>query len=1247
MYDDPRTKARSFLESSSIISELEDVLNHLVYEKPDDLNGYIANHFLGQSKQPQIINLTLKRLIGPADEPAIHIDLTIALRNRTERYNGITVNLLSGKLNNLTIKQLEALVNSSSLETILNRIDLFDQITIDNLLVDFRSKHADKMAKLAAIESENSNGEPTSDVAQVKISTNARPPTGAGAAKAGVAPTPSKKGAGKDLQPIEIIPDEPEPSSFAGQLLITSISLTCCLITTEIKQSNLFRLIQLSSITNLSMPLPIIPILQSGPIYPGKQSLIKYFMLIPTPHIIHNEEWIHKVHNILQFLRDSLTNAKGATLQSTYSTDDGCLVFPMDKPEQGFDLIQNAINSVCGTDEHWFDYAIQMGPYETFDYTRGRYEVTTGVVKSPDELVDVYVDLIDTYSRCIMLIDPFRYADKSSLSRLCDRISNKCYITSTDIRRYQNDNNDDNNTINCHLLSLDSAPTITELIQRMNTLHELNSYALGLFERDHQEVAQVHLADLAVGFGCRFIKLPGLLSLGGQRTSAILQRLSIIRDEIEINDNEQFARPNQHEFIHIRSPIDLTEQERIISDVEYAAAEILAINAGHYIRFALDKPVLRLYTVIYSTAWYWIVWLADVALLLLPCIERPAYFKEVPAWVALIIEIIALSILLASFILSMRLQDKRKLLREAVFPYIFAGVFLLTTIDMIIYYILIFNGHYYVRWSRPLRVLFPFALQAGQNIRRVIRNILRTLPNIGNVMFLFLFSVLTFTLLGVGILKNKKLMYPNKSEYFTHYLDTAWDLYVLTTTANNPDEEKQLIHKRQLDTLMIMFERLTKHNSNRCISYETYTCLMRAIKPHITEHIIDAYWKTLNITNKEDGLNVKQFNELLLNLNFELRQRSADQTILQKQCPSIYNSKPSRIIIDFVNTDLFRAIINLLIVGNAICLAASYNDLEWFFLSLFIVEALLKMYAIGVKEYFHHRWNIFDFTIVFVSTTYSLLTAIIKSLSLNRDVLDAILVIRVLRLVKIVGNVERFKVIFGTFSKVIPTLITYLRVMFMTYYVFAMIGMEIFQNKIVHLDSNSTSAEFCNDTRLNGSDFAKAQYCRNNFNDYLSSLILLFALTVVNQWHVLASGFVLVTSKVARLFFLAFHLCAVIVVLNIFTAFVIDSFLNQYILSKSKEFPWMEQENVIAERLTQQGYRIIRRYDNTKQSEGGTKKKFNLLEKLRAFVQPSIYRRMTVILQTMADDEHALLLQWRGDVDIDPVALLNLTNDSS
>ncbi|UJR32188.1 hypothetical protein I4U23_019652 [Adineta vaga] len=729
-------------------------------------------------------------------------------------------------------------------------------------------------------------------------------------------------------------------------------------------------------------------------------------------------------------------------------------------------------------------------------------------------------------------------------------------------------------------------------------------------------------------------------------------------------------------------------------DIDYAAAEILAINGCHYVRFALDKPVLRLYNFYYSMYWYWIVWFADIALLLLPCIERPAYFTSVPKWVALIIEILALSILLASFIISMHLQNKRKLIREAVYPYVFTIVFLLTIIDMIIYYVFIWNNDdtRYIRWSRPLRVLFPFALQSGQHIRRVIRNILRTLPNIANVMVLFLLSVSTFTLLGVGMLRSRKLPHPNRrDQYFTNYLDTAWDLYVLTTTANNPDimmpafnvsmvyvlffmayllvnlylfmnlllavifsnykqhlqEEQLVIHKRQLDTLLIIFERLSSSNPKNHISYETYTQLIRAVKSDVSETIIDAYWKTLDIPNKEDGLDLKQFNELLLNLNFDLRERYADQTVLQKRCPSIYNSKPSRIIIDFVNTNLFRTIINILIIANAICLAASYNDLEWFFLAVFILEALLKMYAFGIKNYFHHRWNIFDFTIVFVSTTYSLLAASVQ-IKFEKNVLDAILVIRVLRLVKLVGNVERFKVIFGTFSKVIPTLMTYLRVMFMTYYIFAMIGMELFQRKIVYIEGNSTESQYpCGNSALEGSDFVASNYCRNNFNDYFASLILLFELTVVNQWHVLASGFVVVTSKVARLFFLAFHLCAVIVVLNIFTAFVIDSFLNQYTLSKSKEFPWVEQENIIAERLSRHGFRIIRRYDDIKKSEEERKQKFNLLNSIRAFVKPSINRRMTTILESLHDEEHALLLRWSGHMDIDPDALLHLADESS
>jgi hypothetical protein len=51
---------------------------------------------------------------------------------------------------------------------------------------------------------------------------------------------------------------------------------------------------------------------------------------------------------------------------------------------------------------------------------------------------------------------------------------------------------------------------------------------------------------------------------------------------------------------------------------------------------------------------------------------------------------------------------------------------------------------------------------------------------------------------------------------------------------------------------------------------------------------------------------------------------------------------------------------------------------------------------------------------------------------------------------------------------------------------------------------------------------------------------------VVNQWHVLTQGFVLVSeTKAARLYFVFFHMITVVLILNIFIAFVIEAFVLQ------------------------------------------------------------------------------------------------------
>jgi hypothetical protein len=63
MLNDPRTKARSFLESSSIVSEIEDVLNHLIYEKPDDLHGFLVSRKIFHEINPLLFLYIYRQII--------------------------------------------------------------------------------------------------------------------------------------------------------------------------------------------------------------------------------------------------------------------------------------------------------------------------------------------------------------------------------------------------------------------------------------------------------------------------------------------------------------------------------------------------------------------------------------------------------------------------------------------------------------------------------------------------------------------------------------------------------------------------------------------------------------------------------------------------------------------------------------------------------------------------------------------------------------------------------------------------------------------------------------------------------------------------------------------------------------------------------------------------------------------------------------------------------------------------------
>ncbi|XP_034535354.1 two pore segment channel 3 [Notolabrus celidotus] len=169
----------------------------------------------------------------------------------------------------------------------------------------------------------------------------------------------------------------------------------------------------------------------------------------------------------------------------------------------------------------------------------------------------------------------------------------------------------------------------------------------------------------------------------------------------------------------------------------------------------------------------------------------------------------------------------------------------------------------------------------------------------------------------------------------------------------------------------------------------------------------------------------------------------------------------------------------------------------------------------------------------------------------SRQILDIVFILRVLRLIRVVDSIKRFRTIINTLIRIGPAILTFGQLIVVIYYIFAMVGMELFKGKVRYVeDLTDETREYCGNVLLNGSTFAQLNYCKNNFNNVVSSFILLVELTVVNQWHVLSSGFALVTHVSAQLFFILFHIIVVIIIINIFVAFVLEAFFLEYSVDK-------------------------------------------------------------------------------------------------
>lgn len=77
-------------------------------------------------------------------------------------------------------------------------------------------------------------------------------------------------------------------------------------------------------------------------------------------------------------------------------------------------------------------------------------------------------------------------------------------------------------------------------------------------------------------------------------------------------------------------------------------------------------------------------------------------------------------------------------------------------IDLTVYLFIKQTGNNSIRYTRCLRVLLYVNMYEGKELRRAMRNVRKTIPDIINVFALFFVSLLIFSFVGWQLFRKKK-----------------------------------------------------------------------------------------------------------------------------------------------------------------------------------------------------------------------------------------------------------------------------------------------------------------------------------------------------------------------------------------------------------------------------------------------------------------------------------------------------------
>ncbi|XP_063153767.1 voltage-dependent L-type calcium channel subunit alpha-1S isoform X2 [Candoia aspera] len=287
---------------------------------------------------------------------------------------------------------------------------------------------------------------------------------------------------------------------------------------------------------------------------------------------------------------------------------------------------------------------------------------------------------------------------------------------------------------------------------------------------------------------------------------------------------------------------------------------------------------------------------------------------------------------------------------------------------------------------------------------------------------------------------------------------------------------------------------------------------------------------------------------------------------------------------EVVKSKIFYWSVILIVALNTLSIATEHHDQPaWLthaqdvanrvLLSLFAVEMILKMYALGIRQYFMSLFNRFDCLVVCTGILELILVEIASMTPLGISVLRCI---RLLRIFKITKYWTSLNNLVASLLNSVRSIASLLTLLFLFIVIFALLGMQLFGGRF---------------------DFDDVEIRRSTFDNFPQALISVFQVLTGEDWTsimyngIMAYGGPCYPGMLICIYFIILFVCGNYILLNVFLAIAVDNLAEAETLTsaqkaKEEEKKWKKMTRGYPEKSEEEKLLLAKKLEQKAKGEG-------------------------------------------------------------